>query len=124
MIAILLNPLCNWFAKKKIPHLLSVALSLIIAILIIAGIAYFLSSQIANFSSELPLLKQKLTELFAQLQTAIDQKLNINIQKQNEWISSAGTGMQPFIGQTLGTVVGSLALFFFITCIYFPAPFL
>src|ERR1041385_6372302 len=84
MIAILLNPLCNWFAKKKIPHLLSVALSLIIAILIIAGIAYFLSSQIAGFSSELPLLKQKLTELFAQLQTVIDQKLNINIQKQNE----------------------------------------
>jgi len=112
MLAILLNPLCNWFAKKKIPYVLSIALSLIIAILIIAGIAYFLSSQIGSFSTELPLLKQKFAELFAQLQTAIDQRLNINIQKQNEWISGAGTGIQPFIGRTLGTVVGSLALFF------------
>lgn len=112
MLAILLNPLCNWFAKKKMPHVLSIALSLIIAILIIAGIAFFLSSQIAGFSSELPLLKQKLTGLFAQLQTAIDQRLNINIQKQDEWIGRAGTGMQPLIGQTVGTVVGSLAFLF------------
>jgi len=112
MLAILLNPLCNWFAKKKLPRVLSIAFSLIIALLFIAGIAYFLSSQIGSLSSELPLLKQKLAALFAQLQTAMDQKLNINIQKQNEWISSAGTGMQPFIGRTLGTVVGSLAFLF------------
>jgi len=112
MLAILLNPLSNWFAKKKIPRVWSIVLSLLIAILFLTGIAYFLSSQIGSFSSELPLLKQKFAELFAQLQTAIDQRLNIDIQKQNEWISQAGTGMQPFIGQTLGTVVGSLAFIF------------
>ena len=110
MLAILLNPLCNWFVKKRTPRVLSIILSLLTAIFFVGGIAYFLSSQIAGFSDELPLLKKKITELFAQLQTTIDQRLNINLQKQNEWIGSAGTSMQPFIGQTLGTVVSSLAL--------------
>ena len=108
MLAIILNPLCNWFAKKRMPHVWSIILSLLVAVLVIGGIAYFLSSQIAGFSNELPVLKKKITELFAQFQTFIDQRLNINIQKQNKWISSAGTSMQPFIGQTLGTVVSSL----------------
>lgn len=112
MLAILLNPLSNWFAKKKIPRVLSIVFSLLIAILAIAGIAYFLSSQIAGFSGELPVLKQKFTEMFAQLQTTLDQRLNIDIQKQNEWLSEAGKGIQPFIGKTLGTVVGSLAFIF------------
>lgn len=108
MLAIILNPLCNWFTKKRIPHVWAIILSLLEAVLVMGGIAYFLSSQIAGFSNELPVLKKKLIELFAQFQTFIDQRLNINIQKQNEWISSAGTSMQPFIGQTLGTVVSSL----------------
>jgi predicted PurR-regulated permease PerM len=112
MLAILLNPLANWFHKKKIPRVLSIALSMLIAIIAIMGIAYFLSSQIANFSDQLPLLKKKFTELFAQLQATIDQQLNINIEKQNQWIAQTGSSMQPIIGQTLGTVVSSVALIF------------
>src|SRR5881398_1073830 len=74
MLAILLNPLTNWFSKKKVPRGLSIALSMFIAI--------------------------------------IDQRLNINIEKQNQWIGQAESGMQPIIGQTLGTVFNSLAFIF------------
>ena len=108
MLAIILNPLCNWFAKRRIPHVWSIILSLLVAVLVTGGIAYFPSSQIAGSSNELPLIKKKAIELFAQLQTILDQRLNIDIQKQNEWLSSAGKSMQPFIGQTLGTVVSSV----------------
>src|SRR5437763_532032 len=73
MLAIILNPLCNWFTKKRIPHVLSIILSLLVAILIIGGIAHFLSSQMVGFSDELPLLKKNIIELFAQLQITIDQ---------------------------------------------------
>ena len=79
MLSILLNPLCNWFVKKKIPHVLAITFTLLVAIFIIAGITYFISFQIGSFSSELPLLKKKYIELFAQLQTVIDKKLNINV---------------------------------------------
>jgi len=112
MLAILLNPLSNWFDKKKLPRVLSIALSMFIAIIAIAGIAYFLSSQIASFSDQFPLFKKKFVELFAQLQTTVDQRLNINIEKQNQWIAKAASGMQPIIGQTLGTVFTSMALIF------------
>ena len=66
MLAIILNPLCNWFAKKRISHVWSIILCLLVAVLVIGGIAYFLSSQIAGFSNELPVLKKKGIELFAQ----------------------------------------------------------
>jgi predicted PurR-regulated permease PerM len=112
MLAILLNPLTNWFSKKKVPRGLSIALSMFIAIIVIAGIAYFLSSQITSFSDQFPILKKKFADLFAQLQVIIDQRLNINIEKQNQWIDQAESGMQPIIGQTLGTVFNSLAFIF------------
>ena len=82
MLSILLNPLCNWFVKKKIPHVLAITFTLLVAIFIIAGITYFISFQIGSFCSELPLLKKKYIELFAQLQTVIDKKLNINVQNK------------------------------------------
>src|SRR6476661_2635612 len=49
VFAILLNPLCNWFLKKKIPQALSILFTILIAILVVAGIFYFLSSQIVRF---------------------------------------------------------------------------
>ena len=112
MLAILLNPLSNWFSSKKVPKVISIFLSLFIAFIVIAAIAYFLSSQVASFSDQWPLLKKRFAELFSQLQVMMDQQLNINIEKQNEWIAQAESGMQPIIGQTLGTVFSSLALIF------------
>jgi predicted PurR-regulated permease PerM len=112
LFAILLNPLNNWFEKKKIPHLPAIILSLLLGILFIVGIVYFISTQIANFSSQLPLLKQKFGELFLKLQNLLASNFNFPLQNQNKAIAQAESGLQPLIGQTLGSVAGTIAIVF------------
>lgn len=110
LLAILLNPLTNWFIRKKIPRVLSISLSLLLAFIVIAGIGYFLSSQIASFSDQLPLLKKNFLEMVAQIQSMVDKNLNIDVAKQNAWIAQEQKNIQPVIEQTLGTVVSVLAI--------------
>ena len=52
-IAILLNPLCNRL-QKKIPKVPAILLTLFIAIICFAGLLYFLSSQMVQFSESFP----------------------------------------------------------------------
>src|SRR5450432_404534 len=109
LIAILLNPLTNWFQKKKLPKLMAIGLSLFIAFLFIAGLGYFLSVEIAGFTDQLPLMKKKIVELVAQLQHDISHRFNIDIERQQKAMAEAGAGMKPWIGSTAGTVMDSLA---------------
>src|ERR1017187_10702799 len=64
LLAILLNPLANWFQRKKISRILSIALSMLIALVVTVALLYFIASQIVSFGTELPLLKKKFVELF------------------------------------------------------------
>jgi predicted PurR-regulated permease PerM len=110
LLAILLNPLINHFQKWKFPKVLAILIALLLAIALLAAIGYLLSTQIAKFSDQLPILKEKFLELLQKLQTAIAQQLNLNLQKQNELINEAGTNMKPNIGQAVGTLAGSLEM--------------
>src|ERR1700733_16199723 len=63
LLAILLNPVVNFLQKKKINHILAISIALLVAILLIAGIGYFLSIQVASFSDQLPIFKKKSLDL-------------------------------------------------------------
>src|SRR5882724_11231321 len=68
LIAILLNPLVVRLQKLKIPQVAAICIALLAATLIIGGIIYFLSSQIASFGDNLPILKQKFSSLLTDFQ--------------------------------------------------------
>src|SRR6478672_3064983 len=54
LISILLNPLFNRL-NRKLPRIPAILLTLLIATLFVAGVVYFLSSQISKFSESMPL---------------------------------------------------------------------
>ncbi len=110
ILAVILNPLVNKFRQWKIPRVLAISLSLLLAIVLLGVIGYLISTQIAGFSDELPTFKKKSIELLHKLQHEISQRFNLNLKKQDELISQAETGMKPLVGQTLGTLAGSLEL--------------
>src|SRR6201986_4190583 len=58
-LAILLNPLVDKLMAWKVPRVLSIVLALVAAIMVIAGIWYFLATQMMHFTDQLPLLKKK-----------------------------------------------------------------
>ncbi|MGZ3854523.1 MAG: AI-2E family transporter, partial [Flavisolibacter sp.] len=63
IIAILLNPLVNKFQRMGLGKIVSIIFSMVIALVVFGGIAYFISSQVAGFSENFPVLKDKLLQL-------------------------------------------------------------
>lgn len=114
MLAILLNPLSVRLQKWRIPKSLSIALSLLAAFIVLGGIGYFLYSQVLSFSDEVPVLQKKVHELFGQLTQWLDNKMGVNVQKQNEFLDDVQTKVNPMVGRTVGTVLGLFAMFFLI----------
>ncbi len=87
LLAVLLLPVVNFFESLKISRAISILVPIILAIGIIVGIVYFLSSQIAGFMQDIPSIKEHLNEHFISLQNWIKQKLNISFRQQNEYLN-------------------------------------
>ena len=105
LIATLLNPL---YARLEnvMPKVPAILLTLLVAILVIAGLFYFLSTQISVFLESLPQIKLKLSALLVDLQNWSKDKFGINIQKQvaalNASLSGGGGDM---LKNTVGPVL-------------------
>jgi predicted PurR-regulated permease PerM len=108
--AILLNPFVNILFKKKINRIVAISISLFVAILFVAGVLYFISSQVVKFSENMPLLEKKFSILFHNLQLWLQNNYSLSLEKQRQMLSEAATNLKPLIGQTVGTVLGTLSM--------------
>lgn len=112
IIAILLNPMVNRLRKYKISNVVSISISLLLTIVVFGGIMYFLSSQIAGFGDNLPLLKSKFAHILHQLQEWMQLRFGIAIKKQIELLNEMLNNSKALIGTTLGTLIGTLSVIF------------
>lgn len=111
-IAVLLNPLCNRLERLKLPRIAAILISLLIALILVAGLFYFLSSQIAQFSQSFPALKQKFVLLSHELSEWVYTKFGVETQKQVEFIKKVLDNSQAMLGHTVGTVLNTLGIIF------------
>jgi predicted PurR-regulated permease PerM len=111
LIAILLNPLYNKLQHWKINKIVAISLTILVAILVLAGILFFLSSQIVQFGEMIPQLKEKTVSLLNNVQHWLSVTFNISTQKQMKMLNDAINGSQAYVGQTLNTVFGILSFF-------------
>ncbi len=111
-LAVLLNPLVERLIKWKVPKVPSIILALVAAIVLIAGVWYFLATQVMHFTTQMPVLEKKVTELGSKLQQDLVQQFHIPLAKQNQYIVEAKAGIKPLIGQLLGTFLGTLTTAF------------
>ncbi len=122
-LAILLNPLSNRFENWGIPKALAILLSILIAAIGVAGVFYFLSTQIIQFSDSLPLLKQKFGILTTDLKQWIYSTFGLTISKQDQMIKDALSDSQTMAGKTLGGLLGMLAILFILPVYIFLMMF-
>lgn len=111
-LAVLLNPLCNWLEKHKVPKMLAITISLSVMIITIATIFYLLSTQMVQFGDSLPMLKQKFGEITVNLKTMIHDTFGIATKKQDQMVKDALDNSQAVVGKTLNGVLGTLAIVF------------
>lgn len=112
IFAILLNPLVTRFRKAGISHVFSIIIAMLIAVVVVSGIFYFLSSQIIGFGDNLPLIKSKFLAILHQLQQWVQLKFGLGINKQVQFINDAMNNSKAVLGQTVGTALGTLAVIF------------
>jgi predicted PurR-regulated permease PerM len=110
MIAILLNPFVNKLQQKKVPKIPAIIIALLLTILFIAGLMVFISSQIVKFSDNMPVLQQKFSALFRHLQLWLQENYSLTMDKQKQLLTETGNSLKPLIGQTLGSVLGTLSV--------------
>lgn len=105
LIAILLNPVCNFFMNKwKLPKPVAIILAIFLSLIIVAGVLAFLSAQIIQFGDMLPELKSKAVMIFHDIQEWIAAKLNISFQKQSQIIKDAANNSKELVGGTVGSI--------------------
>lgn len=114
LIAILLNPVYNRFQKWNFNKVLAIVLTIFLAILVVAGIMFFLSSQIAHFGEMLPQLQKKTEALLANLQSWLSSSFGISTEKQMSMVDEAMNSSRTYVGKTLNTVFGMISFFILI----------
>jgi predicted PurR-regulated permease PerM len=88
LLAMLVLPLCNFLEKRRLNRGLSILICVLLLFLVIGGIVTLFASQIVQLTNDFPLIKEKAIENYHSLQQFIDQKLNIPVQKQGDWIKN------------------------------------
>nr|WP_294791473.1 AI-2E family transporter [uncultured Mucilaginibacter sp.] len=111
-IAVLLNPVANRLQRYKLSRGISIAITMLAALVVIAAVFYFLSSQIVQFGDSLPMLKQKFGEITHDLKLWIQDAIGTPVAKQDQMIKKALDNGQGMVGKTLGGLIGTLGIIF------------
>lgn len=110
LAAILLNPVFNWICRPKLPRAVSVLLTVLIGVILFAGIAYLITSEIAQFGDSFPVLKIRINALTKELEGWINLKFGVSTDKQVQFIKNALDRGQSGLGSTIGTFFGTISL--------------
>jgi predicted PurR-regulated permease PerM len=114
LIAILLNPLFTRL-DRRLPRIVALVLTLLIATLIVAGLFYFLSSQVGVFAKSVPAIRQKTAMLLTEVQNWLQARFGLSVEKQvaglkGELMGGGGSGDLSILTNTLGTVLGLISV--------------
>jgi predicted PurR-regulated permease PerM len=114
LLSILLLPLSNFLERLKFPKAIAGIISVLLALIFIAAIVWFLSSQLSVFLKDIPAIKSHINEHFITIQTWVEQKFNISTEQQSILINNARRGVNfptgTYIERTFLTVSQTIVL--------------
>ena len=114
MIAILLNPLYNWLLKHKLPKIVAISITLLIALVVLSGVLFFLSTQMMRFGDSIPQFKHRLDQIMGDTKIYLQQHFGITSNKQSKLLNEGLQKGQALLTQSLGSALGTVSLAFLI----------
>ncbi|MEO6915582.1 MAG: AI-2E family transporter, partial [Chitinophagaceae bacterium] len=111
-IAIVLLPVYRFLRRIKFPEVLSISLSILVLVILLAGIGWFFSSQIAALVSDFPQIKQNTTAHLQTLSAWINSKTHFSTEKQLALINEQSGKLLNSAGGVLSGAAGSLTSIF------------
>ncbi len=107
LFAVLLRPLEKRLINWRVPKILATIITVIIALLFVAGLITLLSKQIASFVEDIPAIKHNLKTLWTQIQHWVSSTFSLTRAEQQKIIQKATSESNP-VG-TLGIITASVA---------------
>lgn len=121
VLAFVLLPVNKWLVKLGLPQVPAMLISILVAVLLIGGIVYFLSMQVAHFVDDLPKIRRNLDRHINTVQQWVRQNFNLSKKEQQEAIESASQDMKTTGPGMLGTTfltAASVIILVFLLPIY------
>ncbi|HLG03445.1 MAG TPA: AI-2E family transporter [Bacteroidia bacterium] len=89
IIAILLNPVVNYLVRKRWNRMIAIALAVFLAVCLVSGVLYLVSTQLAMFSETFPLLREKFGTVYKEMVQWTSEKFSIRQSKINLWMNDS-----------------------------------
>lgn len=128
LLSYLLYPIANFLEMHRIPRILAILISIILAIVVIGSIFTFFYEQLANLIDDFDTLKKKALRNIDTLQTSIQNLLNVeatqieNFLKQqiSNFFDTGGGKIGDFFSATTGTIfrIAILPVYIFLFLYY------
>lgn len=126
LVSMLLLPLSNFQERKlKFPRIVSSLVSPILFTLAVIAVFYFIGTQMAQFTEDLPEFKQQMEKLFHETQVFVYDRFGVSEQEQISYIEKNAEEVLKRGSGVVGTAVTSLtsmlasAMFIFLGIFFF-----
>ena len=107
-LSIILLPAYRWLRTHRLGEGLSIALSLLLLIIVVAGIVWFFSSQISGLVADFPQIKTNVQAHLSSLSQWAGEKFGISAEKQTQMLSNYNDKLLNYAGGLLGGAASSV----------------
>lgn len=121
LISIVIYPVYSFFARKRLPEALSIAISLVILMAVVGGVVWFFSSQFSRLIADFPVIKENVSVHLNSISDWINRKTNFSTERQVAFINDQSKKLLNYAGGILGgaaTSVTSVFIFVGLVPIY------
>lgn len=114
-IAIVLQPLFRFLRNRRLPEVLSIALSLLALVILVGLLVWFFSAQISRLVADFPQIKENVMLHLNSLSSWINAKTNFSTKNQLDLINEQSARLLNYAGGLMsGTVASITSIFIFI----------
>ncbi|WP_025764699.1 AI-2E family transporter [Dyadobacter tibetensis] len=110
LLAVLLRPIEAFFIRLGLPKALAISLTVLLAVLLLAGVILLLSIQISEFSEQWPKLKRNINDAYRQVRRWVRREYSVSFWEQDQYIKKAQTRTIENLqnSEAIGNITGSL----------------
>jgi predicted PurR-regulated permease PerM len=114
LLAVVLRPIENWLIRRGMHKVIAITLAVLLAIIVLTGIGFLLSVQLADFADDIPKLRDNLNELYTKVRRWVRSEYHVSYRQQDKYLQKAqaqtieglqGTDAINVISGPLGTLI-------------------
>ncbi|WP_255594160.1 AI-2E family transporter [Pontibacter sp. HSC-14F20] len=107
-ISIMLLPIYRFFNKRRFPDAVAIGISLLVLIVVLAGIIWFFSSQMRILIEDFPTIQKNVMRHLTALSEWIGSKTPFSTQEQTNFINEQSNNLFTYAGNLLRGVAGGV----------------